>query len=237
MNNHKLTHCLILVFVLGLLGCTKDNNKNTITECIGTVVEETTMNRLPNVKVSVTNGNRVLVSSITDYNGAFSISVDFEKVTERDSLLLDGSPQLPYQRKYALKGMGKEQYHYGTLMLGVELTLKTFQYSGAMYYVHPDAGTMTWESAYDFCENLTFAGYSDWFLPDKDELNAMYINRYNIGGFVTAGTDFDYWSSEYEGEIGDYDYSWCQSFANGMQYVNDINKYKRVRPIRKDYHY
>lgn len=208
------------------VGCNKDKEKNTIVECIGTVVEETTMNRLPNVKVSVTNGSRVLVSSVTDHNGEFSIIVDFEKVTERDSLLLDGSPQLPYQRKYALKGMGKEKYDYGTLMLGVELTLKTFQYSGTKYYVHPDAGAMTWESAYEYCENLTFAGYSDWFLPDMDELNAMYVNRYSIGGFV----DTNYWSSDWESD----GYGWCQSFYNGMQYINDIQEYNRVRPVRID---
>lgn len=212
--------CILLVFA----GCKKE--KNTITEYTGTVVEETTMNRLPNIKVSVTNGNRVLVSSVTDHNGAFSIIVDFEKVTERDSLLLDGSPQLPYHRKYALKGMGKEKYDYGTLMLGVELTLKTFQYSGTKYYVHPDAGAMTWESAYEYCENLTFAGYSDWFLPDKDELNAMYVNRNSIGGFV----DLKYWSSDWEYD----DIGWCQSFYNGMQYISDIQEYHRVRPVRTD---
>lgn len=226
MNSTVIKGILIISTLILLAGCNKDKEMNTVTECIGTVVEETTMNRLPNVKVSVTNGSRVLVSSVTDHNGEFSIIVDFEKVTERDSLLLDGSPQLPYQRKYALKGMGKEKYDYGILMLGVELTLKTFQYSGTKYYVHPDAGAMTWESAYEYCENLTFAGYSDWFLPDKDELNAMYVNRNSIGGFV----DSKYWSSDWE-----YDgIGWCQSFYTGMQYISDIQEYHRVRPVRID---
>lgn len=250
MNSHKLIHCLILVFVLGLLGCTKDNNKNTITECIGTVVEETSMNRLPNVKVSVTNGNRVLVSTVTDPNGAFSIIVDFEKVTERDSLLLDGSPELPYQRKYELKGMGKEQYDYRTLFLYSEpnYELKTFQYAGTTYYVHPEIGAMSWNSAMTFCDNLTYAGYSDWFLPDKDELYAMFIYKDDIGGFVTSSyQESRYWSSTttyfFDGQYyhdDSFNY-WYIDFSTGHPGY-DYNQYNtvqdyvyyRVRPMRKD---
>lgn len=250
MNSHKLTHFLILVFVLGMLGCTKDNNKNTITECIGTVVEETLMNPLPNVKVCVTNGNRVLFPTVTDNNGEFSIIVDFKKVTERDSLLLDGSPQLPYQRKYALKGMGKEQCDYGTLFLYSEpdYELKTFQYAGTTYYVHPEVGEMSWNSAKTFCDNLTYAGYSDWFLPDKDELYAMYIYKDDIGGFASLYyQDCRYWSSTttyyYDGQYyhDDLFNYWYIDFSTGYpgydnnQYVDASNNiYHRVRPIRKE---
>ena len=34
-------------------------------------------------------------------------------------------------------------------------------------------------------------GYTDWYLPSKDELNKLYLNRIAIGGF----TNNDYWSS------------------------------------------
>lgn len=245
MNNHKLIHCLILVFVLGLLGCTKDNNKNTITECIGTVVEGINMNPLPNVTVSVTDGSRVLVSKVTDEYGAFSLFVDFEKVTVKDSLLLDGRPSLPYLKKEALKGMGKEQYDYGTLILGNRLI--TFQYAGTTYYVHPEVGAMSWNNAMTFCDNLTYAGYSDWFLPDKDELYAMFIYKDDIGGFVTSSyQESRYWSSSttyyYDGQYyNEWFNYWYVDFSNGrVEY--DRNPYNtvqtsycyRVRPIRKD---
>jgi len=34
-------------------------------------------------------------------------------------------------------------------------------------------GSMNWEEALDFCENLAFAGYSDWRLPDAKELHSI----------------------------------------------------------------
>jgi hypothetical protein len=41
------------------------------------------------------------------------------------------------------------------------------------------------------CSDLVLNGYSDWFLPSKDELTKIYLNRIAIGGF----TAFYYWSS------------------------------------------
>lgn len=242
MKYNRIIKCLVVICtLLFFAGCEKE--KTTVTEYIGRVVEGSTMNPLPNVKVAVTNGNRVLASTITDEEGAFSFLVNFDKVSENDSLLLDGNPLLPYQKKYELKGMGKEQYDYRDLVLynQTDYELKTFQYAGTTYYVHPEVGAMNWESAMDYCENLTFEGYSDWFLPDKYELNALYVNRNSIGGFVTtSGLDSYYWSSTRSNySTGHYGVVvpcyWGQSFNDGRQSdFLDSYDYYRVRPIRKD---
>ena len=78
--------------------------------------------------------------------------------------------------------------------------------------------------AAQLCNDLTEGGYSDWFLPSKDELNKLYINKDAIGGF--AGTF--YWSSS---EVN-ADHAWTQSFYNGSP--DDFWKFSTllVRAVR-----
>jgi Protein of unknown function (DUF1566)/Lower baseplate protein N-terminal domain len=59
------------------------------------------------------------------------------------------------------------------------------------------------------CYDLVLNGYSDWYLPSKDELNELYLNKVAIGGF----TNNPYWSSS-EGSIN---YAWEQYFYDGNQ--------------------
>jgi hypothetical protein len=54
-------------------------------------------------------------------------------------------------------------------------------------------------------------GYTDWYLPSKDELNKLYLNRTAIGGF--ANTYSYYWSST---EV-DLANAWVQNFNGGDQ--------------------
>jgi len=67
-------------------------------------------------------------------------------------------------------------------------------------------------------------GHDDWFLPSKDELNKLYINKVAIGGFA----DGNYWSSsEYDASI-----AWRQYFDDGDQYVSYKYDYGSVRAVR-----
>lgn len=78
--------------------------------------------------------------------------------------------------------------------------------------------------AASFCYNLELNGYSDWFLPSKDELNLMFLHKDLIGGF----SDDFYWSSTELGEGS----AWEQVFNTGAQYFVNKNSQIRVRAIR-----
>jgi hypothetical protein len=75
------------------------------------------------------------------------------------------------------------------------------------------------------CNDLTEGSYSDWYLPSKDELNKLYLNKVTIGGFVA----YNYWSSS----EADADEAWSQDFDLGFQnyYPKDYNDFL-VRAVR-----
>jgi len=70
----------------------------------------------------------------------------------------------------------------------------------------------------------TYGGYTDWFLPSRDELLQLWARRANVGGFTS---DY-YWSSS----AGGYDGAQYVLFFDG--YSDDTNAYNayRVRVVR-----
>jgi hypothetical protein len=90
-----------------------------------------------------------------------------------------------------------------------------------------ESGCTTPGTAADICAKLSLGGYSDWFLPSKDELNLMYENLklFGVGGFA----DYHYWSSsEYNAYYG----AWGNNFDNGTQINYAKNSLLRVRAVR-----
>jgi hypothetical protein len=75
------------------------------------------------------------------------------------------------------------------------------------------------------CEGLTDGGFTDWYLPSKDELDMMFVNLHLqlLGGFSSG----DYWSSTEFGASS----AWRQGFYNGNQFYFK-NKYYNVRAVR-----
>ena len=71
--------------------------------------------------------------------------------------------------------------------------------------------------------------YSDWYLPNKNELNKLYIGRIAIGNFATGG----YWSSSEFDATNSYKFhAWYQSFGNGFQGIDYKSNAGYVRAIR-----
>jgi hypothetical protein len=75
------------------------------------------------------------------------------------------------------------------------------------------------------CGDLVLGGYSDWYLPSKNELNKLYQNKVAIGGFASNY----YWSStEY-----DFNAAWKQDFYFGSQYSSGSKSFiLDVRAVR-----
>ena len=76
------------------------------------------------------------------------------------------------------------------------------------------------------CDDLVLGGYNDWYLPSKDELNQLYLNKTEIGGF---GDIQSYWSSSEINNLA----AWRQYFGNGTQGGSSKNNTTySVRAIR-----
>ena len=81
--------------------------------------------------------------------------------------------------------------------------------------------------AANLCAKSKRGGFTDWYLPSRDELSQMYLERDVIGNFVLSNY---YWSSS---EIHDSSvFSWGVYFFSGVQYANPKNYIGNVRAIR-----
>lgn len=54
---------------------------------------------------------------------------------------------------------------------------------------------LKWDSAVSYCENLTLGNYTDWVLPTKDQLLALYPKRRSLKSIDSEFFGDTYWSS------------------------------------------
>ena len=81
------------------------------------------------------------------------------------------------------------------------------------------------------CRDFRGGGYTDWYLPSKDEIYKLYLNRTAIGGF----SDNYYWSSTETGfspSLNYYYSAYDQRFISGDQSAGPKELAEDVRAIR-----
>ena len=128
--------------------------------------------------------------------------------------------------------MGKKYWgSYITLIGGTERGIGTGQSNTntIVTWLNSNFETET-DRAAQVCDALIYGGYSDWFLPSKDELNLMRENLYlfGVGGFASNYHWSYYWSSS---EFSAYD-ACSQYFYAGTQYHSPKYYLYRVRAVR-----
>ena len=74
------------------------------------------------------------------------------------------------------------------------------------------------------CRELSANGYTDWFLPSKNELNLLNQKRELVGGF---SIDY-YWSSSEQDSLN----AWYSYFPYGSQYYRNKDSVAKVRAVR-----
>jgi hypothetical protein len=117
---------------------------------------------------------------------------------------------------------GQQWGCYGTTISGADGTAIG---TGNQNTIDIVTGCTTAGIAAKLCYDLTLNGYTDWYLPSKDELNKLYLNKVAIGGFANV----NYWSSSEHDNLT----AWSQLFINGSQDYNSAkNNTSYVRAVR-----
>jgi hypothetical protein len=89
-----------------------------------------------------------------------------------------------------------------------------------------EEGRFTWSDAKTACIDFVSNGYRDWFLPNKEQLNQLYLQKRTVGGFADYSTY--YWSSSESSATN----AWLQVFINGFQSHSNKGYVSRVRAVR-----
>lgn len=179
-------------------------------------------------------------SSVTKVTVAKTSSAQFEKQVTINDL----SGNYYYVRAYVKSVAGVSYGEVKQIYQDPYLGLPTFEHGGYLYRAYPTFNyKMPQSQAVSTCDNLTYGGYSDWYLPSKSELNTMYANK-NALDFKTINSQVIWWSSTYDDSYtvnGRYkDYYWGQYFITndehneGYQVSLNEDSEHNVRCIRKE---
>lgn len=162
--------------------------------------------------IGTTYGNQVIFTTLS-----FSVGLSYQGGI---IFYIDGTGQHGLIAASSDQGTGKQWGCYGTLIGDTATSIGTgLANTRAIAYICNIANI-----AATICSSLLLNGYNDWFLPSRDELNQMYIQRNVIGGFAAT----QYWSSSEWTAF----WSWHQNFSGGGQGVDRKDYLYNVRAVR-----
>jgi hypothetical protein len=95
--------------------------------------------------------------------------------------------------------------------------------TGLLWQKSDSGWGLTWSRAMDYCKGLSLAGHSDWRLPNRDELVALFVN---------AGSEKDFFAIFPKREGGN-DLYWSSTPAPGTSVSNAGNAWDAFPGSRK----
>lgn len=123
--------------------------------------------------------------------------------------------------------IGKIRWHNGTnVTTGATGIVLGTGNSNTTKIINVQAGTSTTYAA-GLAKAYNAGSYNDWYLPSRDELNRLYLNRLAIGGFDYSISTI-YWSSTETSSSG----ASSRNFANGATLNDTKSTTSRVRAVR-----
>jgi hypothetical protein len=111
----------------------------------------------------------------------------------------------------AAESLGKAVWNDGRFISGTDIAVGTGKQNTQLIVRSGGMAAM-------FCNAYRGGGFSDWFLPSKDEMNLIYINLVKI--YRIADWQDMFWTSSEATNDGD---AWSQSFSDGQQYGSNGN--------------
>ena len=109
-----------------------------------------------------------------------------------------------------------------------------FDSSTNLLWQKTTAGGKTWKEALAYCENLEYAGYSDWRLPNMNELVTLLDYSQTaapVSQFPEMPSD-TFWTSTYENYYGGAEGAFYVSFGTGAVAHNGASAQYSVRCVR-----
>ena len=162
-----------------------------------------------------TNGDRLAIASfeaITDSMATAKSNTASKKVERLTPVLKTGQTT-----SYATNDDGAYQSGVTrsyTRDTGTEIV--TDNVTGLMWQDDTTPSTMTWDSAINYCEDLTLGGYNDWRLPSRAELLTIVDRSRDYpsidSAFLNVIPDY-YWS--FVSYTADVHYIWGVLFEDG----------------------
>jgi hypothetical protein len=94
--------------------------------------------------------------------------------------------------------------------------------TGLMWIQNDNAQAISWKNALSYAENLTYAGYSDWRLPDTKELQSIvdYTRSPATTSSAAINPIFNCTQITNEGGVADYPWYWSNTTFSSQAQTN-----------------